>query len=103
MEPTTEPSSPSQQSNKFLVPLAIVVAGAMIATAGAVVSAGGVTVGGGGGGGVAPGVDLPVWSNVARPSQRLNAIIVTVWPSRFSALAGTSSRTHWPAVGIGPA
>ena len=47
-------------------------------------------------------LDLPVLSQVARPSYWAKPMPTIVLPSRATALAGTSRRTHWPAAGIGP-
>ena len=46
--------------------------------------------------------DFPALSQVARPPKRVKAIPLRVLPSRATWLAGTSSRTHCPAVGKGP-
>src|SRR5438105_1373838 len=45
---------------------------------------------------------LPASSQVARPSNWLKDMPLTVLPSKSTWLAGTSRRTHWPAAGSGP-
>src|SRR6266516_2849576 len=52
------------------------------------------------GGGLA--ADLPTRSNHACPSYKVKAMPVTVFPSRPTADAGTSSLTHTPACGSTP-
>ena len=48
-------------------------------------------------------LDLPEASQVTAPSKAEKSIAVTVWPSRPTALAGTTRRTHWPVAGREPA
>jgi hypothetical protein len=46
--------------------------------------------------------NLPARSQVARPSKTLNAMPLTVRPSKATRLAGTSNRAHCPAGGNAP-
>ena len=45
---------------------------------------------------------FPAVSQVARPSNKLNAMPVIAALSSPTTLAGTSRRTHWPVGGSGP-
>ncbi len=50
-----------------------------------------------------PEDDLPMASQVARPSKSAKSMPLTAEPSSPTALAGIESFTHWPVAGRGPA